>query len=172
MSQKSSQKDSLIKRVFGFISQNDLIRRGETVVVGVSGGPDSVCLLHLLVGLMENLDVKLHVAHLNHLLRGIESEADARYVSQLAEQLGVSATLDQRDVETYRSEHRMSLEEAAREVRYQFFSEVARYVGTDRIALGHTADDQAETILLHLVQGNRYLWSARYAPANPIGFAG
>lgn len=153
MSLKSRQKDSLIERVFTYICQNNLVLRGETLVVGVSGGPDSVCLLHLLVGLMGRLDVQLHVAHLNHLLRGIESEADAHYVSHLAEQLGVSATLEQRDVETYRAEHHLSLEEAAREVRYQFFAEVSRSIGTDRIVLGHTANDQAETILMRLLRG-------------------
>lgn len=153
MSPNINQKEPLIERVFGFIRQNGLVLEGETLVVGVSGGPDSVCLLHILVKLKGRLGIGLHVAHLNHLLRGIESEADAEYVSTLARHLGVDATLEQREVKIYRAEHRLSLEEAAREVRYQFFTEVARSVGADRIALGHTAGDQAETILMRLVRG-------------------
>ena len=154
MSPKSNQKDSLIERVFSFICQHGLVSREKLLVVGVSGGPDSVCLLHLLVGLKERLGISLHVAHLNHVLRGMESEADAQYVSELAERLGIGVTLEQRDVKSYQSEHGLSLEEAAREVRYHFFAEVASSVGTDRIALGHTADDQAETILMRLVRGS------------------
>jgi tRNA(Ile)-lysidine synthase len=154
MSQKSNQNDSLVERVFGFIRQRDLVSGEKLLLVGVSGGPDSVCLLHLLVKLKERLGIGLHVAHLNHMLRGMESEADARYVSEIAERLGIGVTLEQRDVKSYQSEHCLSLEEAAREVRYQFFAEVAGSMGTDRIALGHTADDQAETILMRLVRGS------------------
>ncbi len=153
VSPKNSQKDSLTERVYGFIYQHGLVSGDKPLVVGVSGGPDSVCLLHLLVGLKERLDVELHVAHLNHMLRGNESEADARYVSELTERLSIGITLEQRDVKSYQDEHHLTLEEAAREVRYQFFAEVANSVGTDRIALGHTANDQAETILMHLVRG-------------------
>jgi len=154
MSKKSNQKDSLVERVIDFISRHGLVSGGKIVVVGVSGGPDSVCLLHLLVSLKERLGIRLHIAHLDHMLRGVESEADARYVSELAERLGVGVTSEQRDVRSYQSEHSLSLEEAAREVRYQFFAEVASLVGTDRIALGHNADDQAETILMRLVRGS------------------
>lgn len=149
----SFQKGSLTENTYSFIRRKHLARSGETLVVGVSGGPDSVCLLHVLVLLMERLEVNLHIAHLDHLLRGEESEGDARYVAQLAKQLGVDVTLDQRDVEGYRSKHRMSLEEASRYVRYQFFADVAKSLGTDRIVLGHNANDQMETILLHLLRG-------------------
>lgn len=153
MSIKSNQENSLAENIYKFIHRRDLIQRGETLIAGVSGGPDSVCLLHSLMALRERLDIKLHVAHLNHLLRGRESEEDARYVQRLAEQLGVGATLEQRDVESYRLSHRISLEEASRYVRYQFFADVANSLGTDRIVLGHTANDQMETILMHLIRG-------------------
>ncbi len=93
------------------------------------------------------------MAHLNHGLRGGEADADAAYVSYLAERLGIAATMESRDVEGYRVENRCSLEEAAREVRYSFFAEVVESLGTDAVMLGHTADDQVETILLHLVRG-------------------
>ncbi len=122
-------------------------------MVGVSGGADSVCLLHILVNLRERLDITVHVAHLNHLLRGDESEGDARYVSRLAKRLGVAATIESRDVRAYQATRRLSLEDAARQVRYRFFAEVAESVGASRVAVGHTSDDQAETILMRLVRG-------------------
>ncbi|MDO8687462.1 MAG: tRNA lysidine(34) synthetase TilS, partial [Dehalococcoidales bacterium] len=93
------------------------------------------------------------VAHLDHQLRGAESAADAQYVAQLAKQLGIPATLDQRDVKDYQARQHISLEEAAREVRYTFLAEVARSIGTDRVAVGHTTDDNIETILMHLIRG-------------------
>ena len=77
MSRKNKQKDSLIDRVFSYIGQHDIVSDNESLVVGVSGGPDSVCLLHLLVRLKERLGIRLHIAHLNHLLRGPESDTDA-----------------------------------------------------------------------------------------------
>lgn len=126
---------------------------GETLVVGVSGGPDSVCLLHILAGLRSRLEIGLHVVHLNHMLRGVESDTDAEYVAQLAHRLEVPATIERIDVEDYRRERHLSLEEAAREVRYGLFARVAGRMGISRVAVGHTADDQLETILMHLVRG-------------------
>jgi tRNA(Ile)-lysidine synthase len=147
------RQQPLPRRVLRFIRERDLVRANEPLVVGVSGGPDSVCLLHILSGLKGTLGTKLHIAHLNHLLRGAESDADAEYVSSLAHELEIPATIERRDVKAYQQEHRLSLEEAAREVRYAFFSEVARSLGADTVAVGHTADDQIETILMHLVRG-------------------
>src|SRR4030042_1999539 len=112
-------------RVSGFIREHKLVGKNELLVVGVSGGPDSVCLLHVLAGLRRNLGLKLHIAHLNHMLRGAESDADAEYVAALARKLRIPVTIEARDVRAYRTERRLSLEEAAREVRYAFFSDVA-----------------------------------------------
>lgn len=149
--------EDLKQRVFRFIQSEGLIpgKAGENpkMLVGVSGGPDSVCLLHILDQLRDSLGVRLHVAHLNHMLRGVDSDADARYVAEFSGTLGIPVTVEKRDVEAYRKEHRLSLEEAAREVRYDFFSQVAESVGAVGIALGHTQDDQVETILMHLVRG-------------------
>jgi len=148
-----TSNSQLIEAAHRFVVRNGLVRANETVLAGVSGGADSVCLLHILVGLRERLNITVHVAHLNHLLRGDESEADAGYVSRLARKLGVEATIESRDVKGYQAAHRLSLEDAARQVRYRFFADVAERVGADRVAVGHTADDQAETILMHLVRG-------------------
>jgi tRNA(Ile)-lysidine synthase len=143
----------LEERVLGFIQQHRLVSGDKKLVVAVSGGPDSVCLLHILAKLQKELKVKLHVAHLNHQLRGAESEADAEYVSDLARRLGIPATIERRDVTGYRAQHRLSLEEAAREVRYSFLAQVAKSVGAERVAVGHTMDDHIETILMHLIRG-------------------
>ncbi len=136
-----------------FIVRHRLVLPGETVLVAVSGGADSVCLLHVLAGLRERLGIAVRAAHLNHRLRGAESEGDARYVSRLAGRLGVPVTTGGRDVLAYQAEHRLCLEDAARQVRYAFLAEVAAEVAADRVAVGHTADDQAETIMMHLVRG-------------------
>ncbi len=136
-----------------FIQKHHLILHDAPLLVAVSGGPDSVCLLDILVKLQDKLNIRLHVAHLNHQLRGAESEADAQYVAELAHRLGVPATIGQRDVKAYRREHHASLEEAAREVRYAFLAETARKVGADRVAVGHTRNDNIETILMHLLRG-------------------
>jgi tRNA(Ile)-lysidine synthase len=151
----SQQRKSptLEQRVLGFTQQHHLVSGGEKLLVAVSGGPDSVCLLHILVGLQEELKVRLHVAHLNHQLRGTESEADADYVSDLGRQWGIPVTTERRDVKGYQKQQRLSLEEAAREVRYNFLTEVAGTIGAKRVAVGHTRDDHIETILLHLIRG-------------------
>ena len=143
----------LAERVFQFIQDHSLVSSGEKVLVGVSGGPDSVCLLYILMELRPALDINVHVAHLDHGLRGDESEADAEYVQKMCDHLGVKVTIERRDVRSYQVEHRLSDEEAAREVRYQFFARVARTENATRVAVGHTADDQVETILMHLVRG-------------------
>ncbi|HET7089630.1 MAG TPA: ATP-binding protein, partial [Anaerolineae bacterium] len=91
----------------------DLLPRGDTVVVGVSGGPDSLCLLHTLNTLRGEFGVELHVAHLNHGLRGAEADADAQFVSALAAQWGLLCTVARRDVVALAREHKLSIEEAA-----------------------------------------------------------
>ena len=146
-------QQSLDQRVLGFIREHHLADAGQTLLVAVSGGQDSVCLLHLLHHLQPELGIKLHVAHLDHQLRGKESAGDARYVAKLVRSLGIPATIEKRDVAAYQKEHGLSLEEAAREVRYNFLAETAAAVGAAAVAVGHTLDDHVETILLHLVRG-------------------
>lgn len=137
-----------------FIRQHRLVTGGEKLAVAVSGGPDSVCLLHILSALQKELDIELHIAHLNHQLRGNASDADAAYVAALARRLKIPATIESHDVKAYRVRHRISLEEAAREVRYSFLAQVAAAIGAARVAVGHTADDHVETVLMHLLRGS------------------
>ncbi len=144
---------SLEQKTLSFIKKHRLITPQHMLLVAVSGGQDSVCLLHILKGLQVELGIDLHVAHLDHCLRGTESEADARYVAELAKKLGIPVTIGQCDVRAYQKAHRTSMEEAAREVRYNFLSGVAESIGIDRVAIAHTMDDHVETILLHLIRG-------------------
>ena len=146
-------KPSLGSLALRFIQEHHLVLPSEPLLVAVSGGPDSVCLLHVLVKIQDELGIRLHVAHLNHQLRGADSEGDAQYVAELANHLGIAATIERRDVKSYQAQQRLSLEEAAREVRYTFLAEVARSTGASRAAVGHITDDHVETILMHLVRG-------------------
>jgi tRNA(Ile)-lysidine synthase len=141
------------QKVLHYIKEHRLIAPAQKLVVAVSGGPDSVCLLHILWKLRQELDIDLHVAHLNHKLRGDESDADAAYVEVLARKLGIPATIESRDVKAYRAKRRLSLEEAAREVRYAFLAEVVSKTGAEKVSVGHTATDHTETILMHLIRG-------------------
>jgi len=151
---KQERISTLPERVDKFIAEHHLIPDERKLVVAVSGGPDSVCLLHILVGLREKLGITLHVAHLNHELRGDESDADASYVADLAQRLDLPCTVERRDVKAYQRSKRLSLEEAAREVRYRFMAEVAQATGAKAVAVGHTLDDHIETILMHLIRGS------------------
>ncbi|MGQ9497421.1 MAG: tRNA lysidine(34) synthetase TilS [Desulfotomaculales bacterium] len=130
-----------------------MVTRGARVVVGVSGGPDSVALLDLLFRLREEFGLKLIVAHLNHMLRGREADADAAFVERLAAGYGLPYVGERVDVAAYRAAAGGSPEEAAREVRYAFFARVAQDTAAARVALGHNADDQAETVLFHFLRG-------------------
>ncbi len=141
------------ERIVAFIEKHNLLQAGEKLVVAVSGGADSVCLLHFLAQHQKYFRIELHVAHLNHQLRGADSDADAEYVSKLAHQLALPVTIKQADVKAYQVKKRCSLEEAAREVRYNFLAQVAKEVKTNRIAVGHTRDDHTETVLMHLIRG-------------------
>ncbi len=126
-----------------------LLGPGEPLLVGVSGGADSVALLHALV----RLGRKPHVCHLNHQLRGAESDADAKFVCQLAKRHGLPFTIEARNVAALVAEQKLSIEDAARRARHDFFAAVARKTGIKTLALAHTADDQVETFLLKLLRG-------------------
>ncbi len=140
--------------MLGFIQASKLVGEGARIIVAVSGGPDSVCLLHVLYNLSSELGINLHVAHLDHGLRGTEAAADAEYVSGMAREFGLPATIEKRDVPAFRSEKHLTLEEASREVRYAFLAMVARQMGAAAVATGHTLDDNVESILMHLVRGS------------------
>ena len=144
----------LERQVAGALSRAGYSGAGTVLVVAVSGGPDSSALLHCLHRLRDRHQLRLHVAHLNHDFRGEEADADAQFVAALARQLGLPATVDKRDPLAYQRQRRISsFEQAAREMRYSFLAQVAKEIGAAAVAVGHTADDQAETVLLHILRG-------------------
>lgn len=139
-------------KVSSFIKKHRLFNKGDTVVVAVSGGPDSSCLLHLLCRLRDELCLKLIVAHLNHGLRP-EAGHEALGVEKIAKSRSIPFEVKAVEIRSYRKELGLSEEEAGRRARYDFLFEVARKYGASRIALGHHLDDQAETVLLNLIRG-------------------
>ena len=121
---------------------------GRPVIVAVSGGPDSLCLMDIL----HKAGYPIIVAHFNHKLRE-ESDAEAEALAQMAERLQVPFAVESADVRAYSNEHKLSIEEAARNLRYTFLFEQARRYQAQAVAVGHTADDQVETVLMHFVRG-------------------
>ncbi len=126
---------------------------GALVVVAVSGGPDSLCLLHALMQLRDDLGIVLHVAHLDHMIRGAESADEAVFVADLARAWGLLSTVEAIDVPELARTQRANLHAAARAARYSFLAHVARSTGAQAVAVAHHAGDQAETVLLHLLRG-------------------
>jgi tRNA(Ile)-lysidine synthase len=163
---------TLNERVLEYIRKNKLIESGQKILVAVSGGQDSVCLLHTLYKLQTELGITLYAAHLNHQLRSQESERDAKFVSELSFSLGIPAIIEKGDVTGYQVQHKLSMEEAAREVRYSFLARVTRKVGADRVAVGHTRSDQAETILLHFIRGTGTTGLRGLQPLHTASFSG
>lgn len=136
-----------------FIEENNLIKKGEGVVVGLSGGPDSVCLLHMLCSIKEELNLKIAAAHINHMLRGDEANKDEEYAKELCGKLGVEFYCSRVDINSYGKDKGLSSETAGREVRYGFFNEVMKKLEFDKVATAHNANDQAETILMRIMRG-------------------
>jgi tRNA(Ile)-lysidine synthase len=142
------------RRILDFIRRNDILEPGETIVAAVSGGPDSTALLVLLSRLSPKLSLQLTVAHFDHRLRTRkEAAADLDFVRSLASTLGLPLVHAAAGVRAYASENHVSTEDAARRLRYAFLGEQAAALGASAVAVGHTLDDQAETVLLHLIRG-------------------
>ena len=145
--------DALCRRVLAFVRAHSLFGPGERVVLGFSGGPDSVALTLLLTDLRRagDLPLTVHLAHLNHALRGSESDREEEFCRAFARRHGLEITVRRHDVAAEACAG--SLEAAARTVRYAFLGEVARKTGARTVATGHHADDVAETVLLRLIRG-------------------
>jgi len=139
--------------VLAYIQKNALLRPGDRVAAAVSAGADSVSLLRLLIELRGELGIVLSVVHLNHRLRGEESDQDGQFVRELSANHGLPLVSESCDVKQHVAQHKMSLEAAARQIRYGFFERCLRDRPLDKIATAHTLDDQAETVLLKLARG-------------------
>jgi tRNA(Ile)-lysidine synthase len=145
-------KSDFVQKTTDFIQKKNLLGRNEKILVATSGGPDSVALLFALRALSKPWKLKLGVVHLNHLLRP-EAGKDAAFVKKLAQKLKLPFFYSEVDTKTVAKENKWSLEEAGRNLRYEFFGQVAKDEKFDKIATAHTADDAAETVLLQILRG-------------------
>ncbi len=159
-------KETVIERVLKTITRYNMLPRASHVTVAVSGGPDSVCLLEVLRELAPRFELKLSVAHFNHRLRGAASDEDEQFVTKLAARYGLRCYCASANV----ARSKDNLEQAARRARRAFFAELIRKGYTDRIALGHTRDDQAETVLFRLLRGSGLAGLAGIYPVTADGY--
>lgn len=144
---------NLIEKVKKYIEDNSLISKGDKIVVGVSGGPDSLCLLNILNTLKDEYDLTLIVAHVNHNLRD-EAEFEANFVKETSEKLGLKFYLADVNINKLVKEKKKSCEEVAREYRYKFFNEILKENNANKIAVAHNLNDNAETILMNIIRGS------------------
>lgn len=135
------------------IQKYNMLSNGETVLVGVSGGPDSVCLLHLLKELSSYLKLTLFAAHLNHCIRAEESDKDEAFVKNLCSDWKIPCITTKIDIPSKSKEIKRGIEETARILRYEFLNSTAKHIGAGKIAVGHNADDRAETVLMNIIRG-------------------
>ncbi len=150
----SLPRDSFSDNVRRTLDAHGMVTPGDRILVGVSGGPDSVALTRVLARLGKALGITLGIAHINHRLRGRESDRDEAFVKDLARELDLAFHPLRIDVAALATEQRKSLEETAREVRYAFFTDLCRHKGYTRTAVGHTLDDNAELVLMNLLRGS------------------
>ncbi len=145
----------MMKKVLDFVNKNNILEHGDSVILGVSGGADSVCMLHLLNSLKEDLGIELTVVHVNHGIRGIEAEQDAEYVEHISKELGVECKIFHIDIPAIATQKKMSEEEAGRIERYAVFESVAEEIGANKIAVAHNLNDNSETVLFNLFRGSK-----------------
>lgn len=141
------------RKVAEYCRNHALLHQNDHLVVGVSGGPDSLCLLHLLHTLAPGMALTLTVAHLNHQLRGRAADADEDFVRAVASAWQIPIRVETANILAMAAAQKQSIEEAARQARYAFLWRVAAQVGAAKIAVAHNADDQAETVLMHFLRG-------------------
>ena len=143
----------ILPGVLKTLERYNMLQLGEGVVIGVSGGIDSTALLHVLWRLRDSWQLDLHIAHLNHGIRGEAAAKDALLVEELGAKLGIPVYSEALDIPARARELGLTEEEAGREARYGLYERIADHVGADRIAVGHHGDDQAETVLMNLIRG-------------------
>ncbi len=142
----------LKEKVLNTILKNELTKYGDTIVIGVSGGPDSITLLHLLQSLKKELGIKIIVCHINHMLRE-EAIEDEEYVKEYCIKENIPYYIKRESVQEVAKKQKIGTEEAGRKIRYSFFEEIAKKYNANKIATAHTANDNAETVLLNILRG-------------------
>ncbi len=159
----------LTQQVLKTINKYNMLKDGDKVLVGVSGGADSVALFLVLRQISKQMRLKIFAASLNHMFRREESDGDVEFVKNLAGRLKIPFITDRVDVPTIWAKEGGSKEDVARKVRYEFFVKAAKQAGADKIAVGHTKDDQAETVLMRLIYGAGMLGLGGIPPKRLIG---
>lgn len=153
----TDKNKNLGDKLISFLKEQHLIARAQRIILAVSGGLDSVTMLALFFEIKDELGIELAVLHLNHGLRGEESDDDQAFVKELAEQYKLPFFSKTVDTLTFKKKNKLSLEDAARKLRYKFFEETLSNVDADSLATAHTADDQAETVIDHFLRGSGML---------------
>lgn len=141
------------KEILQTIEKYNLINNGDKIVIGVSGGPDSICLLHILNSIKSELGISIYVAHINHMIREVADD-ETKYVEEFCERIGVECYIKKADVVSIAKESGKGTEETGRNIRYQFFDEVAEKVGANKIATAHNKNDRAETVIFNILRGS------------------
>ncbi len=143
----------MLNKVINYIKENELIQQGDQILVALSGGPDSVCLLHILYEMKDKFNLNLGAIHINHMLRGEEADKDEKYIIKLCDELGIKHYVKRINIEYIAKEANVSLEVAGRNERYKAFEEIRTEYGYNKIAVAHNANDQAETVLMRIMRG-------------------
>ena len=150
---RGTNKETVEEQVYNCIKKYKLINEGDRILIGVSGGPDSICLLHVMNLLKQKLNFEIYVAHINHMLRE-EADSETQYVQTFCNNLGIECFIKKANVEEYSKQHKIGTEEAGRIIRYNFFDEVSKKVSANKIATAHNSNDKAETVLLNILRGS------------------
>ena len=145
--------DKLEQKFLDTIKENNLIQKKDVIVVGVSGGPDSITLLTCLNKYKDYLDIRIICAHINHLIRK-DSTEDEQFVENVCKKKGIKCYINRAEVEKIAKEQKKGTEEVGRKIRYDFFDEVAKKENANKIAIAHNMNDNAETILLNIIRGS------------------
>lgn len=140
-------------RILEIITEHKLIEEGDNILIGLSGGPDSMALLYLLLDIREEIDFNIIVAHVNHGVRGEDALEDEKFVEELAKRIKLPYYSKVVNMNEYAKEHKISSEEAGRALRYGFFREILSKIGGGKIAVAHNKNDQAETLLMRFFRG-------------------
>ncbi|MBQ3145212.1 MAG: tRNA lysidine(34) synthetase TilS [Clostridia bacterium] len=141
------------QKILQTIKKNNLIENGDRLVIGVSGGPDSICLLHILNELKQELNFKIYVAHINHMIRE-EADLETEYVKEFCNKIEVDCFVKRIDVVKIATELKKGTEETGRQVRYEFFNEILEKTNSNKIATAHNNNDKAETIIMNILRGS------------------
>lgn len=143
----------MLNKILNTINKYNLIQKGDKIVIGVSGGPDSMCLLDSLYCLKEKLDIEIFVAHINHMIRE-EADEETEYVKEYCKNKNIKCYVKKADVEKLAKEQKLGTEEMGRKIRYEFFNEVAQKENANKIATAHNLNDNVETVLMNILRGS------------------